>query len=579
MDYICSPTYGRGLDPQKDLNFLSWLETARGCDAQSNVTVQLQAVPTVSSGAVYKWPATGDIIWQGTAVGSEGNYIEFTNVLGKLSYAWNSWRTFKTNELVYVDSALYRVTTDGTIPTKPTGATGNLQLVTGLNLTKVSGTGQATLPIQVNGNPVRALRDGSPIPGYSLYDADGIDYWRYIGWDEFSQRYVTQHQTNITIDTSVPLLDNVNSLLEHFGGILRYSGGQYYLELEEAEGAISDTKDEPRNITADHIIGKIRLTDEGIRSAYNSLTAAYADPANKFESRNISFFNSDYLKADKNVPKKGNITVPGITNYYNTRLLADRTLNKSRFGLQISFNMSGRGTILLAGQVVQLQYPRYGWVNKKFRIISLTHQEDATVDIVAEEYDDSFYGLSKISKQAASGLSGNNASLSGLGSPFDLRASSAQENNETNSAVSLTWQNNAAANTKNVSTEIYSSYSPNLYLTVESVQNNTLTMGVNPHGLIAGELITSQTTIGGLSAGKSYFIKSVPSPNTIQLSETRNGPLLGLADNPNLDAIMLSATLIATVAIPANSYMDVFGGIDGRVVKYYWIRHKVVQGI
>jgi len=579
MDYICSPTYGRGLNPTKDLNFLSWLTTARSCDTQSNVTVQLTGTTAVTNGAVYRWPASGQIIWQGTVLGYENDFVEFTNILGKLTYAWNSWRSYKVNELVYVDNVLYKVITAGVIPTKPTGATPALQVVSNsLTLTKVSGAGPATLPAAVNGNPVRALKNGSIIPGYSLYDADGIDYWRYIGWDEFDQRYVTQHQTNIIVDTSLPLFDNVNSFLDHFGGILRYSGGQYYLELEEAEGAISSDSTEPRNITADHIIGKIRLTDEGAKSAYNSLTAAYADPANKFESRNISFFNSDYLKADKNVPKKGNVTVPGITNYYNTRLLADRTLNKSRFGLQVSFNMTARGTVLLAGQVVQLQYPRYDWQNKKFRILSLTHQEDATVDIVAEEYDDSFYGLSNISKQAGSGLAGNNGSLSGIGSPYGLVATGLDAGTETTSGVSLTWVNDSAANTKNVSTEVYSSYSSYLYLTVVSIQNNILTLSQNPHKLRVGELITSQATIGGLEQGKSYFIASVPTPNTIQLSETKGGPILGFPNNSNVDGIMMTATLIGTVAIPANSYMDVFGGIDGRVVKYYWIRHKVVQG-
>jgi len=240
--------------------------------------------------------------------------------------------------------------------------------------------------------------------------------------------------------------------------------------------------------------------------------------------------------------------------------------------------MTQRGTILLAGQVIQLQYPRYNWINKKFRILTLTHQEDATVDIVAEEYDDSFYGLSNISKQAAAGLAGSTGSVTGIGSPFNLRASSVEGDDETNSAVSVTWENNADANTKNVSTELYSSYSSHLYVDMASISGNTITTIENPHRLQVGELVTSTATVSGLAANRSYFIKAIPSANTLQLSETKDGPILGLQNNTNVDALLMTANLIATVAIPANSYVDVFGGIDDRVVKYYWVRHKVVQG-
>jgi hypothetical protein len=189
-------------------------------------------------------------------------------------------------------------------------------------------------------------------------------------------------------------------MLQHFGGILRYNAGKYFLEVEAIAPTISDIDSEPANITEDQIIGKIRISDEGIRGAYNSLAVSYADPSNKFEAKNISFFNSDYLKADKNIARKGNLSIPGVTNYYNARLLAEKYLNSSRFGATISLTIAPRGLILLPGSIIQLQYSRYGWVNKKFRLESLTISDDCLVDIVAKEYDDSFYTASNIKKQA-----------------------------------------------------------------------------------------------------------------------------------------------------------------------------------
>jgi hypothetical protein len=237
--------------------------------------------------------------------------------------------------------------------------------------------------------------------------------------------------------------------------------------------------------------------------------------------------------------------------------------------------MAPRGLLLLSGVIIQLQYPRYGWVDKKFRITSLTHQEDCTVDIVAEEYDDSFYVLSKLSKQTGTGAGGT-GTITSIGSPTNLKATSVDDNSETNSAVEITWINNPASNTANVYTELYSSVSSKLYLTVNTISGNVLTTTV-PHELKPGELITSQVGLNGLELGKSYFVLATPSSTQFTLSETRDGTVKALTNGTNLGAIIQTASLIATLATPANSYVDVFGGIDSRVVKYYWVRHKVLK--
>lgn len=229
----------------------------------------------------------------------------------------------------------------------------------------------------------------------------------------------------------------------------------------------------------------------------------------------------------------------------------------------------------MSGVIIQLQYPRYGWVDKKFRITSLTHQEDCTVDIVAEEYDDSFYVLSKLSKQAGTGAGGT-GSITAIGAPTDLKATSTDTGDETYSGVSVTWTNNPAANTSNVYTELYSSVSSKLYLTINTISGNTLTSSV-PHELKPGELITSQVGINGLELGKSYFVLATPSTTQFTLSETRGGPIKALTNGSDLGAIVQTASLIATLPTPTNSFVDVFGGIDGRVVKYYWVRHKVIR--
>lgn len=578
LDYMTSKTYGRGLDVFEDLHLPSWLNSGRICDEGSDVTIKTLVVQNPSVGSVYKYPSTGDILWQGVVSSSNGRYITFTDIIGKLSNKWNSWKNFPINSLIYVDNRLYKATSGGVFATKPvhtSGTVANLQYVGSLTLTSTNGG--IDLNLIVAGNPVRNINDkGQEISGYSLYDCDEINFWRLVGWDEHSQRYATRHQTNVVVDTSISLFDNTNSFLEHFNGILRYTGNKYYLDIETKSDNISSSVTEPRHITADYIIDKIKLADDGSKKSYNSLTAAFPDPGNKFESKNISFFNSDYLKADKNSPKKGNLTLPGITNYYNTRMLADSYLNKSRYGLTISFNMAPRGTLLLAGSIIELEYPRYNWVDKKFRISSITHQPDCSVDIVADEYDDSFYSISNLSRPQGTGRAAVGVQTS-IEAPSGLHASNVSTGDENYSTIELSWVNGTTFNsTKNIYTEIYRSSSPDMFITCTDISSNVLQFS-SDHNLLPGDSITPQENIAGLVKNTKYFVKDIISTSELTLSETINGSIVGLVDQSSISLSIMTASLIATLPIPTNKYSDTFAGIDSRVEKYYWVRHKVIS--
>lgn len=582
LDYITSKTYGRGLDYAKDLDLPSWLETARKCDTKSDVTVKTIS-GTVGVNDVYRYPATGNIIWQGTVMGTSGLYVEFNKVLGKLTNKWNAWKSWAVNEVIYNPDTgqLFSVTTPGVINTVPTATTTAVTLLASFGLTKVSGVGPTNLPLIFTENPVQGLRAGSKISGYSLYDCDDINYFRLTGWDEHAQRYVTKHQCNLTIDTSAPLFDNMNTLLEHYNGILRYTAGKYYLDMEDEEPTI-DSGD-IRNITIDDIIGKIQLTDEGVRSAYNSLTAAFADPANKFEARSISFFNSDYLKIDRNVSKKGNLSVPGITNYYNTRLLADSFLNKSRYGLTINMTLRYHGLLLLAGTVIQVSYPRYNWVNKKFRIESINYQADGLVDVVAKEYDASFYTLSNIKKGGGTGAT-SAPNFTAIGAPSNLQISSADTLDELIDGVQLDWTNNPAANTESVATEIYGGQSPNFYVYITSITGNVATTAT-AHGLVVGMNIYPQVSGSGFSSSSTYYVLTTPTPTTFTVSTTTSivapattPATANLSNGTSLNLKIQTATLLATLPIPISFYIDkVPNAGSNRVEKYYWVRHKVTR--
>lgn len=593
LDYVTAKTYGKGLDINKDIDLPSWTDTARKCDTRSDVTLLCTSTSGVVTNSIYKYPATGNIIWQGTIGGISGNYITCTNVIGKITNKWTSWKSYNVGEIIYSQSTntFYRIDSPGTICTEPTFSGGtninpttlndgstctSLTNISTLIISRVTTSGPVSITLDLtNGNPVQSLNaSGQKISGYSVYDCDDISYWRYSGWDEHSQRYVTKNQTNLIIDTSQPLSDNTNALLEHFNGIIRYTGGKYYLDIESAEGTV----DSLRTLTVDDIIGNIQLTDEGTRSAFNSLTAAYSDPSNKFEARNISFFNSNYLKSDRNVPKKGNLSVPGITNYYNTRLLADSFLNKSRFGLNLNLTTRTHGVLLLAGTVIQINYPRYDWTSpgKKFRIDTITHHPDGLSDIVAKEYDDSFYSLSNI--KAISGTGATTLPVTNsLGSPTNLTVTSADTTDELLNGVVLYWDNDPSADSStNAFTEVYGSLSQHLYITTISIASNVLTTSV-AHGLVPGMPIYPESTSNGITSDSIYYVVATPSSTTFTVTSTKNSTTPDTLTNGSSLALKFrTATLLGTVPVPIRSFTDtVVNEGTGRVEKYYWVRHKV----
>ncbi len=419
MDYISSKTYGANTDLE-DLDMGSWLTTARQCDGRADVTVKITSgsISTTAINSVWNYVSTG-LKFEGTVSAvtntTNGYYVTFTNVIGKLTNKWKSWKAFPVGALVYNSvGTLYRVTTSQAVSTEPTHTTGTvsgLLYISSAVLTKTAGTGPSTITMDFSlGNPVANFENGAETSGYSLYDSDDVDYWRYLGWDSDEQRNVTKFQTNILLDTSQPVFDNINSFLGHFDGILRQENGKYILETE----VFNPTPTGYFDISQNNIIGDINITDAGSSNAYNSISVSFADPANKFDARAISFYNSTYLAQDNGIPKKGTLTIPGTTNYLNARMAAEKALIRSRYGLSISFTMEPFGIAYTPGTIFAVTYPKFGWVSKLFICEGLTLLMDTLVSISATEIDASLFYKTSVAGGKIN--SGNFINLPSLGS-------------------------------------------------------------------------------------------------------------------------------------------------------------------
>ena len=476
LDYLTSERYGRGLDLSKDIDIESFKASARACDTRSNITVATANSNAVAVGDVYRYPASGALLFRGTVESVTSRTVEgtanaykevaFKDIIGKLGKKWNSWETFAGNQVIWDNGYLWLMSSSGGQQTSVPAASGSYQNTsTAFNLTKVTGSGPSSLSLDLskksaNGNPLvkgwvpydATETNGSFVgSGYTLYDSDDIKYWKYIGWDSNDQRNVTRHQMNQTVSTSNPIFDNINLMLKQFNGILRYSNGKYQLAIKSRTPVAFDSRE---ILNETDIIGSISLKDGGVKKAHNSISTSIRDPQTKFESRSVNFFNSTYLKQDKNIPKKGSYGMPGVTNYFNARFNINQMLDESRYGMAVSFKMAPKGYLLLPGSIIKLNYSRFGWVDKEFRIGTLTINTDCTINVTAEEHNNDAYLIKNLSKPSSGGevQVGVSPNRNPPAPPTNLTATTTGQKG----VVTLNWTNSTDFNTNFQATEIYS---------------------------------------------------------------------------------------------------------------------------
>ena len=408
LDYITNKRYGKGLDLEKDINLDSFKTVARLCDTRSDVSIIFAATTSVTVGDIYNFKDgfasgartsndTGNIVWQGTVSTISSNVtfngdsykeVTFTDCIGKLGNKWFDWKPFYTGDIIWepVTGRLWRNQETGTNNQQPDkisvpSSTGAFHQANELKLFKVSGSGDANISpyigtftggqgtnaidgsVTFEGNPLIKSWSGTgfTVNGYSLYDADDVKYWRYLGWQNQNQREVTRHQACPVLDTNTTVFQNINSLLAHFNGILRYSNGKYELDLQTAAVLNGFGENDVRIIKEDDIVGAISVEDNGQKASKNTVSVSFPDPQQEYGNRSVTYFNSTYLAEDRNVPKKHDVKTPHILNYYNARINAKQYLDQSRYGKKINFLMEPKGALLLAGTIVQMSYPRFGW--------------------------------------------------------------------------------------------------------------------------------------------------------------------------------------------------------------------------
>ena len=356
--------------------------------------------------------------------------------------------------------------------------------------------------------------------------------------------------------TTNPLFDNINRMLSQFNGILRYSGGKYQLAVKGKKPVSVNAAEQ---ISNDDIIGTIKLSDKGLKNSKNFVSTSIVDPQNKFEGRSVSFFNSVYLKEDKGIQKKGSFSLPGVTNYHNARFNIKQYLDESRYGLEIQFRMAPRGLLLLAGSIIELTYPRFGYTAKEFRITNLNFTKDGLVDVTADEHNDSAYVVEPETHGALGlvsdvGSGGNTPAPVGIPNrPTGLICTQNEQ-----SAITLTWTNTAAFTVGTHFTEIYRSTVNNF---ADSIAGGSFVTGTKYRILTLGNTTQAQWNTAAGSTDEVY----------------KAGDAIIAAGSGAGTGTVTRSLLVGSST--SDGYTDPITTGTGSQNRYYWIRYITKQPV
>ena len=473
LEYITNKKYGRGLEIA-NIDLTSFIASAQLCDSRSDIIIKVEDASGVVVGDTYTLDTvgngTGTHVASGVVTSTVNNSIGYdtitlTQVINKFAKQWTAHTNFVVGDIVHTITGKYYRAAAIALPAaeEPIHTSGTTDSLAYLGdytdaigaspivLNRTLGTGSTTLNMYKGaGNPIE----------YALYDSDWIKYWRYYGWEHHHQREVTRHQCNFILDSAKSVFANTNAMLSHFNGILTYENGKYVLDVETQEvtptASLNSNQENinPFYIDNTDVIGKITIKDASQKGAKNTIKASIADPQNNWGSRSVTFFNSDFLKADRNVVKTGSFPFSGITNYYNARINVEKELYQTRYGKEISFTLGPRAILLRAGEVISITYPAFGWSSKLFRIENLSFASNCNVSVKAREYDDSIYEISR--QQAATIITGGSQQTS-LAVPKTPSALVLTQN--LSGSHKLTWTNATDYNETSDSTEIWTSSS------------------------------------------------------------------------------------------------------------------------
>ena len=220
-----------------------------------------------------------------------------------------------------------------------------------------------------------------------------------------AQTLANRYQINGVIDTSQPVMKNIEKICSAAGSWLGYDihDGKWGVVINSTGTSVA-------SFNSANILGSISINGTGLAELYNSVRV-------EFPHRELKD-NSDYVtieipSGDRNaneVTNTLNLSYDIINEPIQAQLLGFIELKQSRVDLVIKFASDFSKISLKAGDIIDVTDDKLTFSAKLFRIISITEIQDdqgaLKVEITALEYDATVYSTADLYRYTRSDADG-----------------------------------------------------------------------------------------------------------------------------------------------------------------------------
>jgi hypothetical protein len=204
-----------------------------------------------------------------------------------------------------------------------------------------------------------------------------------------SGEYQNLFTCNMRIDTANEVKANVDTLLKGCRGLLPEINGITTLIIEQ------DDVVTPDEITADQVVGSIKIKESSTNERYNRVIVSFIDSTQNWKSQEAIWPDTaqhNIFKAEDNgklLEKK--ITLETCTNHNEARQMARILCLLSREALSGTIECAPECIKYTVGDIVPITHPSPMWASKPFRVTNVDYHKDGKVTLTVREHQPYIY--------------------------------------------------------------------------------------------------------------------------------------------------------------------------------------------
>lgn len=253
-------------------------------------------------------------------------------------------------------------------------------------------------------------------------EVENIDIQSLIDLNTYSQQSVTytnrllngttqsgvilnnRYQINGLLDTENPVLENLEKITNAAASWLTYDSsiGEWGVIANKPGTSKAEFND-------DNILGSISVSGTGLRELYNATKVEFPHRELRDSGDFVNIVLDAQYRNDNEIDKSLDLSYDIINEPVQAKLLGFIELKQSRLDKIIQFRADFTQVRRKPGDVIEVTNKQLGYVNKLFRIITISEITDETslqVEITALEYSSSVYDLSNLDRYEVSNADG-----------------------------------------------------------------------------------------------------------------------------------------------------------------------------